>query len=441
MVPSVDLPRPAPATACVVGAGNAAHVAAALIAALPGWRCRVYAPRKDRARRWREGLAQGGVEVHTRLAAGEARRRGTPERVSKRAEAVIPGCQILLLCLPAHAIDEHLQAIAPHIDAGALVGSLGGSSGVDWCVDAAMAAVGRGPESYGVFSLVNLPWVCRIAEYGRRVEVKAVKGPMALAVRPSARRAEVTALLDRIIGSPCTQATGGFLEVGLANICQVIHPFIMYDNFADWDGRTPWAEVPLFYQGLSPRAAGLIERASDELIAVRDALTAHLVGLDLRAVRHVRDWLPWAYGGLIADGRTLHTSFVSNAAYAGLRCPMRRVPGGFVPDFTHRYLAEDVPCNLVALRGLAQMCGVATPTIDEVLSWAQRVLGLRLLEGGRLCEDDLAATLAPQRFGLWRPEDLRGRRPVHPDANPPGGALPDPPRRQGRPGAASTPAS
>ena len=49
--------------ACVLGAGNSAHVTAGLIASLPDWECTVYAPRKDRAELWREGIARGGIRV------------------------------------------------------------------------------------------------------------------------------------------------------------------------------------------------------------------------------------------------------------------------------------------------------------------------------------------------------------------------------------------
>ena len=49
--------------------------------------------------------------------------------------------------------------------------------------------------------------------------------------------------------------------------------------------------------------------------------------------------------------------------------------GQYVPDFSHRYLTEDVPMGLVVLRGVATIVGVNTPTMDEVLIWAQKIMG------------------------------------------------------------------
>lgn len=44
---------------------------------------------------------------------------------------------------------------------------------------------------------------------------------------------------------------------------------------------------------------------------------------------------------------------------------------GFVPDVDHRFFQEDVPFVLVVLRDIAEMIGVATPIIDEIILWAQ----------------------------------------------------------------------
>jgi hypothetical protein len=39
--------------------------------------------------------------------------------------------------------------------------------------------------------------------------------------------------------------------------------------------------------------------------------------------------------------------------------------GKWVLDLKSRYLWEDVPCGLVAMKGVAQLMGVPTPSIDR----------------------------------------------------------------------------
>ena len=59
-------------------------------------------------------------------------------------------------------------------------------------------------------------------------------------------------------------------------------------------------------------------------------------------------------------------------------------PGRFVPNFGYRYLSEDVPYGLVITRALADIVNVRTPTIDEVVGWAQSAMQKIYLVGEEL---------------------------------------------------------
>jgi hypothetical protein len=85
---------------------------------------------------------------------------------------------------------------------------------------------------------------------------------------------------------------------------------------------------------------------------------------------------------------------------------MRRVGGGLVPDFTTRYLAEDIPYGLVVTRGIAELVGTATPVMDKVITWAQARLEREYLVAGKLQGRDLRATRAPQRYGITKINEL-----------------------------------
>lgn len=117
--------------ACVLGSGNSAHVLAGLIASSPGWACRLFDPWQDRAERVAAGVARGGIRVQYGAADGHRELRGRPQAVSKHAAEVVPGCELLVMCLPALAYDLYMQAIAPHLDRGAMIGTICGSNGFD----------------------------------------------------------------------------------------------------------------------------------------------------------------------------------------------------------------------------------------------------------------------------------------------------------------------
>ncbi len=392
--------------ACVLGGGNSAHVTAALIASHPDWECNIYSGFRDEAERISEGVARGGIQACYSAQDGAHVVVGVPKAVSRNAVEVVPGCQLLILCMSAQGYDDTARAIAPHVDEGALIGTICGSNGVDWCIDEAMANVGRAPDSYSVFALQNLPWACRVEESGFRVAVLGAKPFMEIVARPRERLDEVSQLLASLILMPCPPVPGGFLGVGLSNICQVIHPPVMYANFKNWDGTATYAEKPLFYQGLSEEAAELMSQVSDEIQAICSHLEGRFAGLDLSMVRHVFDWTLRAYGEYISDRSTLRTRFASNSAYAGLTCPMLAKGDQWVPDFGARYLTEDVPYNMVAVKGLAELSDVPTPTIDLLIGWSQQRLGREWLMNGKVGGRDVAQSFAPQRFGIATLEEL-----------------------------------
>ncbi|MBN1317007.1 MAG: NAD/NADP octopine/nopaline dehydrogenase family protein, partial [Anaerolineales bacterium] len=117
--------------------------------------------------------------------------------------------------------------------------------------------------------------------------------------------------------------------------------------------------------------------------------------------RTLKAWLLHSYGEAIADPGTLRSAFLTNSAYTGLLAPVQETaPGLFVPDLKARYLSEDVPFGLVASRNIAQLAGVETPVMDEVIAWAGEKLGKDYLDR------DMQDARIPQRYGLNTIEEL-----------------------------------
>ena len=86
---------------------------------------------------------------------------------------------------------------------------------------------------------------------------------------------------------------------------------------------------------------------------------------------------------------------------------MATVPGGgWVPDFTTRYLTEDIPHGLVVTRGVSTLLAVQTPAIDMLIEWAQKIMGKEYLVDGKFVGKDIQDTFAPQAFGIHSAADL-----------------------------------
>lgn len=382
----------------VCGGGNAAHSAVGLLAARDDHQVNVYLSFEEEAERWHKVIEfQDGIIVSD----NEGSVLGRPQKVSSNPAEVIPSSQMVLLALPAFAHGTILREIAPHLDDETMVGALAARG----CFDLnAKHTLGEKGDTITFFGLQTLPWACRIIEYGREVRILGVKAHVDFATCPPQYVRELAPILSDQLGTDL-DPIDSFLSLTLAGTGQLIHPGVMYGLFYDWDG-TPFEEAPLFYQGIDEKTADILQCMSDEVQAIRTTLEERIPGLDLCAVRSLDEWLCRSYANEIADTSSLHSYFVSNRSYAGLRVPMREVEAGLMPDFRARYLQEDIPYALIATRGIAELANVLTPTIDRVIQWSQDKLGQEYLVDGKLTGRDVSKTRAPQRYGFRELESM-----------------------------------
>ena len=382
-----------PSKITICGGGNGAQALAPIASTNIGCKVDIYAPFGDEAVRMQtNSAAHGGLET-----TGVVQTKSLPHRISADPAQVIPGSDMVFLVMPAFAHESTLHQIAPFLDANAWVGALPARGGFDYAAMSALAEHGR--EDVRLFGLQTLPWACRIDQYGQVVNVLGVKQVVDAAARPGVQAEEISQVLERMLGLSIGPIPN-FLALTLANTGQLIHPGIMYGLFVDWDGE-PFAkdETPLFYHNLSRSGAETLAGLNDDIQAIRSQLASPY--LDLSAVHSLKMWLERSYAHSIVDPSTLQSSFLTNRAYAGIKAPVREVESGkFVPDFHARYLSEDVPFGLAVSRAIAQLAGVETPTMDEVIAWASAKLGKDYLGG------DLDKARIPQKYGLESLEQL-----------------------------------
>ena len=129
--------------------------------------------------------------------------------------------------------------------------------------------------------------------------------------------------------------------------------------------------------------------------------------LRILQVVHIHQWHVRRYPHDISNKSTLYKAIQTNAAYQGLRHPVKTTEDGkFVPDFAYRYMTEDVPYGLVVIRGIAVIAGVKTPNIDKVLTWCQEKMGKEYLVNSMLQGKDVTSSRAPQRYGFTTLESI-----------------------------------
>jgi len=271
----------------------------------------------------------------------------------------------------------------------------------------------------------TLPWACRFTEWGRKATVLGTKNNILAAVTPASAKAKALGTLQGLLGVyPFITESATNLAISLRNPGMVVHPGVMYGRWGPdtWDGK-PVAQKPLFYQGVDAHTEKVLLGMTEEVQTVCRKMEKLMPGLDLKDACTLKQWYLDCYDGQMSDTSTLKACMNTNKAYDGLTHPCTDAQGGFMPDLKYRYLAEDVPTGLCFAKGLAEILGVPTPTIDKVMLWAQKCIGLEILVDGKMKGKDIAKTRAPQGVGITTTAEFVKLAKLTPSKSQGGGGL------------------
>lgn len=384
------------------GGGNAIHVLSAYASARSDTHVTILSLFPGEADRLRDAIPDEGIRCENDLGDDVL---GKPDAVIGKAEDVPGDLDIVMFALPSFTHEMYLKALKPHLKAGVTIGALPAEGGFDLC-----AIHNLGSEfvrNSNLFALETLPWACRIIEYGKSVEVLGTKKEVEVIVSPKAgaTKESVEEILHGLIGRlPAFDPANNFLEVTLMNINSVWHPTISYGFYRNHDTTKPFDEPPLFYYGADEFTGDKLAKVSDEVMELKRVLLEKYPTLTLDSLHHVSEWMVRSYGDDIGDRTSIYTMLRTNKGYRGLTHPMREVEVDgktkYLPNFRYRYFTEDIPMGLVVTRGIAELAGVATPHMDDVIMWCQEMLGKEYIVDGKLKGKDVDSTRAPQHYGF-----------------------------------------
>ena len=385
------------------GGGNAIHVLSIYIGAQPSFEVNILSLYPGEADRLRDAMPKEGIKCVNDSGEDVF---GKPITVSSDPAEVGPGSDVVIMALPSFAHELYLKALKPYLQIGIVLGAMPGEGGFDLC--ARFILGDEFVSNSNLFALETLPWACRITEYGKSVEVLGTKKEIdvVVAAKDKVSVKSTLALLQKLVGRlPVMVPACNFLAVTLMNINSVWHPTISYGFYRNKDVDKPFDKPPLFYQGADEYTGEKLAKVSDEVLEIKRVLVERRYpNLDLSSLHHVREWMIRSYGNDIEDKSSIHKMLLSNKGYHGLTHPTIEVdtPEGkkYRPDFKHRYFTEDVPYGLVVTRGIAELVGVKTPNMDEVITWCQEKMGKEFLVDGKVAGKDIAITRCPQNYGF-----------------------------------------
>lgn len=363
----------------IIGGGNGGHVLAALAGATPDVEVRILTRRP-------EVFADGVIGCQRPGIGGGPTVHGKINRVSSRAEDVIPGSHLVVWCGPVVATRAVFKDIAPFVQPTATHTTYVGCLFAQGCVHLlAKKELGAGVP---FFAMQSIPWLCRTITPGKLCEIVGRKHYTNVACH----RVNFTWLrraLEDIIEVKLVRLAD-FAAIVLNPANQIIHPARYWGIFKDWDGRTPIRgdEVPWLYRDFDRVSTEALAGLDVELQAIKADLVQLTPELDLDPIMPLRDRIIAQYGDQVADKSNLQTVMATNQAYSMAKTPVVALADGVAPNPRHRVVQDDIPHGLCVLKDIAERLSHDTPWIDRMIVWHQELMDKEYLVDGRLCGRD-----------------------------------------------------
>ncbi|MBV4467370.1 NAD/NADP octopine/nopaline dehydrogenase family protein [Pseudomonas sp. SWRI79] len=304
------------------------------------------------------------------------------DRVTTDARVAVEDADIVIITVPAHARQQMLQAIAPHLSADkpVYIGAIPGFCGFDWLAEAALAE----RPNLVIWGMKDVPHTAFDLKPGLSIKMGGSKSQLYVATHAresDASRQQLHTLLTVLYG-PCVTLLDNYLEITLTPGNPIMHSSVIYGligPYGQWHRKIfPqrmcwWTECPELGAYFLER----MDQESQDLCAV----ISQRLGVDLSSVKSLKQEIVEAYGEQIRDQSSMLSILRTNQAYNDILAPM--VPAdnnrpGYVIERESRAFNEDVAYGLVLLVEMARRFELKVPYIEEVLNWSVAYMqGLR----------------------------------------------------------------
>lgn len=316
---------------CVYGGGNIAHsIAAKISQAQP-----VTVITRQPAR-WarRISFEQGGKVFGSRF-----------DICATNDAGVVAAADLIFVALPQFATEGALDGIIPHLKHGSTVVFV-----------PAPARISRYAESLAlrgakVVGFQRVPYISRIAEYGRDVKISDDREVHRIVISSSLMKNEWNERCVNWFGGRADYLSS-FLALAFSNSNPLLHPSRLVVLFRDWRSKR-YQYNPPFYGEWTDESSELYVNADCEMREVMahfpiDMSTDYESVLDHYGVKRACE---------------LTNKLRSIVAFKTILSPMLQAADGWVPDFESRYFTEDVQFGLAEMLKLADAVGVPVPTM------------------------------------------------------------------------------
>ena len=325
---------------CICGGGNLGHVVAGFLAAHGDCEVSLLTRHPERWQRQLEITTPDGDVL-----------KGQIKTISSAPNDVVSHADIVLLCLPGFSISDVLEQIAPVLKKGTAVGSIVSSTGFFF------EAFKILPAHTPLFGFQRVPFISRLKEYGRSADLLGYKPNLSVAIEQTNDKEALRADMEHLLKVPVILLSS-YYEVSLTNSNPLLHPSRLYSLWKDWHEGVVYPTESLFYEDWTIEASNYLIKMDEEFQQLLDVLP-----VTKGSIPTILDYYE------STDAVSLTNKLHSIQAFKGIKSPMKKVDGGYIPDFNSRYFTEDFPYGLQIVSRQAALHNIDTSTINQILEW------------------------------------------------------------------------
>lgn len=321
---------------CICGGGSLGHVCAGVFGAQKGVEINILS---GHPLCWQRSLTvfdSEGKQYSAQI-----------NRVSSDPEEVIVGQDIILFCLPGYLIENTLRTIKPYIG-NAVVGTVVSSTGFFFFAHSILG------ENAQLFGFQRVPFISRVAEYGKTARLLGYKSSLAVVFENIGDNDGFRKELEKMFITPVT-LLDSFYDVALSNSNPILHTGRLFTLFHRKENEVFDHNI-LFYREWTDEASQLLIEMDEEFFQLLDRLNVHSIPKLLEYYEST-------------DASSLTKKISSIPAFQTITSPMKQVDGGWMPDFSSRYFTEDFPYGLRWIKELSDQNYLHLPVIDMVYEW------------------------------------------------------------------------
>lgn len=354
----------------ICGGGSSAHTLIPLLNN-SGFEVSIYTSKPEK---WHSLI---DLEWHDPLGNVLGSYQGSLEKASNDPAELIPDADYIIFCMPVHRYRVGLHEIAPFIskDKTVFLGTVYGQGGWNWMVDEIKKKYSL--NNIVTFAFGLIPWICRIIEYGHKGVTYGCKAVNYAAVYPHQFFNQIDEeLLEKIcyrwFKQGAVQQSDNFLSLTLSVDNQIIHTSRCLGLYkACGESWASEEDVPWFYRDYDDVSARLLADLDADYSKIRESIKQRFPGKDYS---YMLDYLALERFSYQSHNTDVKESFVNSQTLVSIKTPIvQNSEGRWEVDRDHRFFLDDIYYGNCIAKWMAEQLDIGTPTIDEILRWAQNV--------------------------------------------------------------------